>query len=95
MGGSEQIEKRAETEKEGETRDETWRFEGRAWRTPGEQIMARFARSSRHGFREESSIRDGRTRREKKAVDTASASFPPTSFLFPPNPVLFRGDKSN
>lgn len=66
-------------------------FEGRAWRTPGEQIMARFARSSRRGFREESSIRVGRTRRGKKkkkrkeTVDrlyTASVSSTPLILFF-------------
>jgi len=67
VGESEEIEKRAEIEKEGETRD--MEFEGRAWRTPGEQIMARSARSSRRGFREESSIHDGRARRGKEIVD--------------------------
>lgn len=84
---SEQIEQASRSrEKKMDLRQE---FEGRAWRTPEEQIMTRSARSSRHGFREESSIHDGRTRRGKGVIDklwTASedsaSSFPLTMFFF-------------
>lgn len=59
-----------ERKREGERERLEEEFEGRAWRTPGEQIMALRERSSRHGFREESSIRDGRARRGEKKQST-------------------------
>lgn len=68
VGESEQIEKQRSRSRERKT-DLRQEFEGRAWRTPGEQIITRSARSSRHGFREESSIHDGRTRRGKGVID--------------------------
>lgn len=45
---------RAEEVRRRDTTRRDVEFEGRAWRTPVVQIMARSARSGRHGFREES-----------------------------------------
>jgi len=44
VGGSEQIEKRAEEVRRSDTTRRDVEFEGRAWRTPGVQIVARSAK---------------------------------------------------
>lgn len=65
-------------------------FEGRAWRMPGEQIMARSARSSKRGFREESSIHDGRARRGKEIVDRLWATSEDSASSTSPRLRFFR-----
>lgn len=65
VGESEQIEQASRSrERKTDLRQE---FEGRAWRTPEEQIMTRSARSSRHGFRKESSIHDGKNKKGERS----------------------------
>lgn len=96
VGGSEQIEKWAEIEKEGETRDETWslkdergeRLENKSWRASRDLADAASGKSHRSVTEEQ----EGEKKQSTGSVHCLR--FVPSDLVFS-SPVLFRGDKSN